>query len=87
MIPPDVQSDVEILPATLKFTVRGRNQGKNSATPRQNPWNPHDLGSKPKNPQGKVGSRLFSTWPSACQSIKKDQEVRKAMFFTAAEVW
>ena len=87
MISPDVQSDVEILPATLKFTAGGRKQGKNSATPGQNPWNPQDWGSKPKKPQGRVGSRLFSTWPSTCQSIKNDQEVRKAMFFTAAEVW
>ena len=57
-------------PTTLKFTAGGRKQGKNSETPIKNPWNPPRLGSKPENPQGRVGSRLFSTWPSTCQSIK-----------------
>ena len=86
MISPDVQSDVEILPATLKFTAGGRKQGKNSAT-RTKSLEPPRLGVETRKPPRWVGSRLFSTWPSTCQSIKNDQEVRKAMFFTAAEVW
>ena len=37
-------------PTTLKFTA-GRKQGKNSATPGQNPWNPQDWGRNPKTPK------------------------------------
>ena len=38
-------------PATLKFTAGGRKQGKNSETPRQNPWNPQDWDRNPKTPK------------------------------------
>ena len=38
-------------PTTLKFTAGGRKQGKNSETPRQNPWNPQDWGRNPKTPK------------------------------------
>jgi len=37
-------------PTTLKFTAGGRKQGKNSATPGQNPWNPQDFGVETQKP-------------------------------------
>ena len=83
MISPDVQSNAVSGKTTLKFTVRVKTQQPQDKIP----GTPKIWGSKPKNPQGRVGSRLFSTWLSTCQSIKNDQEARKAMFFTAAEVW
>ena len=87
MISPDVQSNVHIWPNDPKVHRRGTKAGSKLRNPRTKSLEPPRLGSKPENPQGRVGSRLFSTWPSTCQSIKNDQEVRKAMFFTAAEVW
>ena len=46
MIPPDVQSNVDIWLSDPKVHRRGkkRKQGKNSETPRLNPWNPKILG-------------------------------------------
>ena len=87
MISPDVQSIVDICPATLISPPGDENRVKTQQPQDKIPGTPKIWGSKPENPQGRVGSRLFSTWPSTCQSIKNDQEVRKAMFFTAAEVW
>ena len=89
MIPPDVQSNVHIWPNDPKVHRRDENRVKTQKPQDKIPGTPKIFfwGSKPENPQGRVGSRLFSTWPSTCQSIKNDQEVRKAMFFTAAEVW
>ena len=51
MISPYFQSDVEILPATLKFTVRGRIRVKTQQLQDKIPGTPKIWSQTPKNPK------------------------------------
>ena len=53
MISPDVQSDVEILPATLKFTAGDESRVKTQQPQDKISGTPKILGSKPKKKQGR----------------------------------
>ena len=74
-------------PTALKFTAGGRKQVKNSATSGQNTWNPQDVGVETRKPprKGRVETLFYVAIDVSID--KNDQELRKDMFFTAAEVW